>query len=136
MVFIAIITFGFIALDRSKQPQKNYLHNNTQNFLGISAISGSLVGLALSQSLILTGMVQHGVRQFAEVVSQMTSVERIMEYIKIDKEAGFANTTKMAMQWPHNGQITFSKLALFYNPTDPPVLKNLTFKIEPKEKVY
>lgn len=55
----------------------------------MSSISGSLVGLALSQSLILTGMVQHGVRQFSEVVSQITSVERIMEYTKIKKEGNF-----------------------------------------------
>lgn len=44
------------------------------------------VGLAISQSLILTGMLQHGVRQTAEIVSQMTSVERILQYNKIKHE--------------------------------------------------
>lgn len=59
----------------------------------VSTVSGSLVGLALSQSLILTGMVQHGMRQVADVVSQITSVERIVDYIKIDKEGNDTVTT-------------------------------------------
>lgn len=56
-------------------------------------MSDSLVGLAISQSLILTGMVQHGVRQLADVVSQITSVERILEYAKIEKEGDFTTST-------------------------------------------
>jgi hypothetical protein len=48
--------------------------------------SGGNVGLAISQSLILNGMLQHGVRLTAEVVNQMTSVERVLEYTKIVKE--------------------------------------------------
>lgn len=44
------------------------------------------VGLAISQTLILTGMLQFGVRQTAEVISQMTSVERILQYTHIERE--------------------------------------------------
>lgn len=47
---------------------------------------GGNVGLAISQSLILNGMLQYGMRLAAEVVSQMTSVERILEYTKVEKE--------------------------------------------------
>jgi hypothetical protein len=47
---------------------------------------GGNVGLAISQSLILNGMLQHGVRLTAEVVNQMTSVERVLEYTKVVKE--------------------------------------------------
>lgn len=49
-------------------------------------VNGSDVGLAISQSLILTGMVQYGMRQTAEVVSQMTCVERVLEYTTLEKE--------------------------------------------------
>lgn len=52
----------------------------------MGAVSDSMVGLAISQSLILTGMVQHGMRQLAEAVSQMTCVERVTEYSKLEKE--------------------------------------------------
>lgn len=46
-----------------------------------------MAGLAISQSLILTGMVQYGMRQMAEAVSQMTCVERVTEYSKLEKES-------------------------------------------------
>lgn len=55
----------------------------------VSLVSGSLVGLAISQSLILTGMLQYGMRQTGEVVNQLTSVERVMQYTKLDKEGPF-----------------------------------------------
>lgn len=55
----------------------------------MGTVSDSMVGLAISQSLILTGMVQYGMRQLAEVVSQMTSVERVFEYTKLEQEAAF-----------------------------------------------
>lgn len=116
-------------------------------------MSDSLVGLAISQSLILTGMVQHGMRQFADVVSQITSVERIMEYIKIEKEGNFTTSPGKpdifeilscnniiidqapAEDWPRKGKINFADVSLYYVPTDPPVLKNLSFTIEPNQKV-
>ncbi|CAG2119883.1 unnamed protein product, partial [Medioppia subpectinata] len=44
-------------------------------------------GLALSSALMLTGMTQWGARQSAEMESQMTSVERIIEYSKLPQEA-------------------------------------------------
>lgn len=42
------------------------------------------VGLAISQALILTGMVQYGIRQCTETMQQMTSVERILQYTDLE----------------------------------------------------
>nr|CAD7590286.1 unnamed protein product [Timema genevievae] len=67
-IFVACVAFSFLILD--------------ENTLGAD------VGLAISQSLILTGMLQHGIRMSTEVVNHMTAVERILEYTKIDKEQG------------------------------------------------
>ena len=47
---------------------------------------GAKVGLALSQALIVTGMLQHGLLRATEVVSQMTAVERVLDYTNIEKE--------------------------------------------------
>lgn len=44
------------------------------------------VGLAISQALILTGMVQYGVRQSAESAQLMTSVERVLQYTDLAQE--------------------------------------------------
>lgn len=49
----------------------------------IDTFSGN-VGLAISQALILTGMVQYGIRQATETMQHMTSVERILQYTNID----------------------------------------------------
>jgi hypothetical protein len=47
---------------------------------------GAKVGLALSQALIVTGMLQYGLLRTTDVVSQMTSVERVLDYKNIEKE--------------------------------------------------
>lgn len=51
------------------------------NFL--ETFSGN-VGLAISQALILTGMVQYGIRQTTESIQQMTCVERVLQYSNIE----------------------------------------------------
>ncbi|KAJ8871218.1 hypothetical protein PR048_027524 [Dryococelus australis] len=108
---------------------------------------GAGVGLALSQALILTGMVQHGVRMSTEVVSQITSVERVLEYTRIDKESAlesapgtellvcYATYKKPSSKWPEEGCIRFLKMSLKYGDDDPPVLKDLDFIILPSHKV-
>ena len=50
-------------------------------------IAGAKVGLALSQSLIVTGMLQYGLLKVTEVVSLMTSVERVLDYTNVEQEA-------------------------------------------------
>jgi ATP-binding cassette subfamily C (CFTR/MRP) protein 4 len=47
---------------------------------------GGSVGLAITQAVTLTGLLQWGIRQSAELETQMTSVERVLEYSRIEKE--------------------------------------------------
>nr|CAD7423122.1 unnamed protein product [Timema monikensis] len=108
----------------------------------ISAVSsprtfGAGVGLALSQALILTGMVQYGVRQSTEVVSQVTSVERVLEYTNIEKEPALESESskKPPSNWPNRGCVKFDDLSLRYDESEAPVLTNLNFTIESMHKV-
>ncbi|KAJ8918454.1 hypothetical protein NQ315_008151 [Exocentrus adspersus] len=95
---------------------------------------GGSVGLALTQSTGLMGMFQWGMRQWSELENQMTSVERIQQYIEIDPEKD-ENTKDPPKLWPQKGEIKFDDLCLRYSPDDPYVLKGISFEIKPKDKV-
>ncbi|XP_070149239.1 ATP-binding cassette sub-family C member 4 [Polyergus mexicanus] len=116
--FIAFVTFSFVALD----------DGNT--------FAGN-VGLAISQVLILCGMMQHGIRQAAETITQMTSVERILQFTELEKEGPFESnpTDKLPSNWPAKGEIRFDRVSLRYAESEPPVLRSLNFIIEPGMKI-
>lgn len=105
----------------------------------INGDSGGNVGLAITQALGMTGMVQWGMRQSAELENTMTSVERVVEYDTVDPEPALEaeGEKKPPKEWPHEGRVKFDKLSLRYNP-DPDtdrVLKGLEFDIQSREKV-
>lgn len=97
----------------------------------------SSIGLAISYAITLTGMFQWGVRQSAEMESQMTSVERVDEYSHIENEKNLElpDNQKPPTNWPSKGEIVLNDVSLSYVPDAPPVLKNLTFSVKPNEKI-
>uniref|UniRef100_A0A182WC63 Multidrug resistance-associated protein lethal(2)03659 n=1 Tax=Anopheles minimus TaxID=112268 RepID=A0A182WC63_9DIPT len=101
--------------------------------------SGGNVGLAITQALGMTGMVQWGMRQSAELENTMTSVERVVEYDNVDPEPALEAPAdkKPPQEWPQEGRIRFEKVTLRYSPeTDGDlVLRDLEFEIEPREKI-
>jgi ATP-binding cassette, subfamily C (CFTR/MRP), member 4 len=95
---------------------------------------GGNVGLAITQVLNLIGMCNWGLRQTAELENQMTSVERVAEYIEMEAETNKiqVNSESTAIQtWPTNGDISFENVSLRYSEdSEDFVLKDLTFKIK------
>ena len=91
--------------------------------VGGTSSFGSYVGLGISQSLILTGMVMHGVKQTTDVQSQMTAVERVLQYTDLPKESSRTTDNPPPPGWPHSGRVVMKNVFLRYNPEDPPVLK-------------
>lgn len=114
VVFITLVTLSFLFFD-------------TETF-------GGSVGLAISQSLNLTGMFQWGMRQWSELENTMTCVERIKEYADVVPERDEV-TRDPPKSWPEKGDITFEHLNLRYVAGDALVLKDLTFSIKSSEKV-
>ncbi|RWS24157.1 hypothetical protein B4U80_11357, partial [Leptotrombidium deliense] len=98
---------------------------------------GGNVGLAMSSALMLTGMFQWGVRQSAEFESQMTAVERVIEYTILPSEQDLESKAehKPPDNWPQNGTIEYKNVYLTYNNAPKPVLLNLNFVINGGEKI-
>lgn len=103
------------------------------SFSSFSETFSGNVGLAISQALVLTGMVQYGVRMCCESIQHMTSVERVLQYIDVMPEND--PKIKPSPKWPQTGKIVFEKMFLKYDIAAPPVLKNLNLIIEAGWKV-
>ncbi|KMQ90611.1 multidrug resistance-associated protein, partial [Lasius niger] len=121
VIYIVLVTLSFLVMD-------NYARGS---------MDGGYVGLAITQSIGLTGMFQWGMRQSAELENQMTSIERILEYSKVESEPPLESTPdkKPKSEWPEEGKVEFKNVYLRYAPLESPVLKNLSFVIHPREKI-
>ncbi|KAG0082431.1 Multidrug resistance-associated protein 1 [Podila epicladia] len=96
----------------------------------------SVAGLALSNALQMLVFLQWTVRQMGDVQAQISTVGQLDFYGKIAPEAPAENPdTKPDISWPQEGKIEFDHLFLRYRKDSPPVLKDVSFTINAKEKV-
>nr|UEO57356.1 ABCC2 [Conogethes punctiferalis] len=94
------------------------------------------VGLAVSQSMVLTMLLQMAARFTADFLSQMTAVERALEYSKLPSEKFmYQGETQPPQQWPATGHVVFENVYMKYGPSDPYVLKNLNINIKDGWKI-
>ena len=103
-------------------------------------MEGGDVGVVISSCMMLTGMIQWGMRQSAEMENLMTSVERVLEYGRIQSEADLVvqdhAEREKVKDWPgEDSVLEFRDVWLRYAEEDKYVLKGLDFKTKPKEKV-
>lgn len=99
------------------------------------AILGNEVGLVITQVMALTGILQWGIKQSAEVSNQLMSVERIQQYRDLPSENVPEKVHTVDKGWPSNGKIEFQGVSYRYSETLAPVLMNVNFIIQPKEKI-
>ncbi|GAB0088842.1 probable multidrug resistance-associated protein lethal(2)03659 [Sergentomyia squamirostris] len=116
-----------------------YIAIVTLSFFLMGDAYGGNVGLAITQAIGMTGMVQWGMRQSAELENTMTAVERVVEYQTVDPEgqSEAIGDKKPPPSWPESGAMSFDHLSLRYFPTTEAdrVLKELQFEIKPREKI-
>lgn len=105
----------------------------THNIIKTGSTKSGNVGLAISQGLILVNMVQYGVKQGTEVISQMTSVERVTQYTALPQEA--TEGPSPPASWPQKARVIFKDLTLRYDKDADPVLRRLNIEIESGWKV-
>eukprot|EP00070_Physeter_catodon_P046581 XP_028353475.1 multidrug resistance-associated protein 4 isoform X4 [Physeter catodon] len=114
-IFVIVVAFGSLILAKT--------------------LDAGQVGLALSYALTLMGMFQWCVRQSAEVENMMISVERVIEYTDLEKEASWEYQKRPPPSWPQEGVIVFDNVNFSYSLDGPLVLKHLTALIKSREKV-
>lgn len=112
-----------------------FLLNNYFLLLDLGKRGGE-VGLAITQAAALTGLVQWGMRQSAEVANQLMSVERVLDYKHLPQEKQPDIPKIPPKAWPDKGRIVFNQMGLKYVEAGTLVLKNLNLVIQPNEKVY
>ncbi|KAL5284718.1 ABCC4.2 family protein [Megaselia abdita] len=117
-LFVAAVVFSFFILD------------------GNDYTSGD-VGIAVGYCLTLLGMCQWGLQQTAEIENEMTSVERVCEYIKAPSEPPMESGPGNAppLFWPENGQIHFQNLSMKYSEISSPVIKDINLTVKSCEKL-
>ncbi|EME32182.1 ABC transporter, multidrug-resistance, ATP-binding & transmembrane domain [Galdieria sulphuraria] len=99
-------------------------------------ISPALVGLSLSYALSITGILTWNVRQFAALEGQMIAVQRQLQFVDIPSEAlPVIHSSRPPPYWPSEGAIVVDNLVVRYSENDPPVLKGISCRIRPREKV-
>ena len=70
----------------------------------------------------------------SELEANVVSIERINEYIDIEPEADWI-TDNVQADWPTTGEIDFVNYSMRYKPGADLILKDISFKVKPNEKV-
>lgn len=96
----------------------------------------STMGLLLSYSLNITNLLSNVLRQASRAENSLNSVERVGTYIDLPSEApDVIEGSRPPPGWPASGLVRFEDVSLRYRPGLPPVLKGLSFTINPHQKV-
>lgn len=104
--------------------------------ISIGKIDAGAAGLSLSYAVTFTENVLWLIRLYAMNEQNMNSVERIKEYLDVEQEAAAViEDTRPAANWPSNGSVEFINYTTRYRSDLTPVLRNVSFKISPLEKV-
>jgi ATP-binding cassette subfamily C (CFTR/MRP) protein 4 len=134
------LMFSFLAL-------ASYLAVLVQD-RGWFQVDPTTLGLSLAMLLQLAGMFQWCVRQSAEVVNQMVSVERVLAFGDLAPEAPLecscdqelmsspsTSDVPSELPWPSKGSIEFQDVSVRYRPTLPLALNAVSFAIPASSRV-
>ncbi|KAK7757282.1 Transporter of the ATP-binding cassette (ABC) [Diatrype stigma] len=103
--------------------------------LSIGKIDAGSAGLSLSYAISFSENILWLIRLYAVNEQNMNAVERVKEYLDVEQEADAIVENRPPQNWPANGAVEFIGYSTRYRKELDPVLKNVTFKIEPREKV-
>ena len=97
------------------------------------------IALTLSYCLNLMGLFNWSIRQSVTVETQMTAVERILEYCSLEQEppAQVLPKHRPPSNWPPHGKIVFENVSMSHlkDEDTPQALRNITLRIDGGEKI-
>jgi ABC-type multidrug transport system fused ATPase/permease subunit len=110
---------------------------------GIAALDPGLVGLVLSYTAILTGLLNWGVRRFSEAELGMVAVERTRKLFTCPQEetstpvngTSLLSKAQLPADWPASGEMRLTNVTARYRPGLPPVLRDISIHIPKFSKV-
>uniref|UniRef100_A0AAR2L873 ABC-type glutathione-S-conjugate transporter n=1 Tax=Pygocentrus nattereri TaxID=42514 RepID=A0AAR2L873_PYGNA len=104
--------------------------------MGKDTLSPGIVGLAVSHSLQVTGILSWIVRSWTDVENNIVSVERVKEYAETPKEAAWTSECNaLPFAWPQTGTIEFQDYSLQYRKGLEFALKGISLHIHQREKI-
>jgi len=101
-------------------------------------INSGNAALLTVYSLSFWGYLNWGVRQFADIESRMTSIERLKYFARLPAEVDESHhhyTEGQLNHWPSKGEIEVNNLYVRYAEHLPTVLKGVSFKVKSGERV-
>lgn len=104
--------------------------------LSVGNLDAGSAGISLSYAISFSDNILWLIRLYAMNEQNMNSVERVKEYLDVEQEAEPINEKNRPPQnWPAQGSVEFIGYTTRYREDLDPVLRDLTFKIQPYEKV-
>lgn len=103
--------------------------------LSIDKIDAGLAGISLTYAISFTDSAVWLVRYYSTVEMNMSSVERLKEYMDIEQEQEIIYNMDVPEHWPNEGLVEFKNVSLRYADNLKPVLKNLSFTAMPNSKI-
>lgn len=98
-------------------------------------LSPGMAGLLSVYSLSFWGVLNWGIRIWAEVEARMTSMERVQYYMSLPQEPSVLVDSPIPDNWPSRGQVIFENVYARYAEHLPLVLKGLSFEVPAGSKV-
>lgn len=104
-------------------------------------ISPGLVGFSLTNAIGLSQTILTMVRNMNELEVELNSFQRVAEFTSLPSEE--ASTVERSTRtgesppagWPSRGEIEFSNFSASYGPNGPDVLKGISLRIRPGERI-